>query len=143
MWCLPCRLVCVLTVGLSLGAGAVSSSATEAPKGAGAGTAVTIDSKSAGLPEDSALVLTGPGANAPAALLQTFNRPAAGNSLNKPATLSVAAAVHRPAADSAKEVAPLTDVQAVAVPEPTALFLAGFSGCVLLALAQRLRGSRA
>jgi hypothetical protein len=34
------------------------------------------------------------------------------------------------------------DVQTTAVPEPTALFLAGFAGCMLLVLAQRLRGSR-
>ena len=34
------------------------------------------------------------------------------------------------------------DVQPTAVPEPTALFLAGFAGCMLLVLAQRLRGSR-
>jgi organic hydroperoxide reductase OsmC/OhrA len=34
------------------------------------------------------------------------------------------------------------DVQPTTVPEPTALFLAGFAGCMLLVVAQRLRGSR-
>ena len=43
--------------------------------------------------------------------------------------------------DSAVNVA-LGDVRAVDVPEPTALFLAGFAGCMLLAVAQRLRGSK-
>jgi organic hydroperoxide reductase OsmC/OhrA len=34
------------------------------------------------------------------------------------------------------------DVEPTTVPEPTALFLAGFSGCMLLVLAQRLGSLR-
>jgi hypothetical protein len=90
---------------------------------------------------DEAVVLNAPSADAPAALLKTFASSENNTSLIG-ATASIDPAGTRHSAAPNQRANPVLDtVQAVAIPEPTALFLAGFAGCTLLGLAQRLRAS--
>ncbi len=81
--------------------------------------------------------------NTPGALLKTFNSPVAEPSLNKRTSLTYQVGTAASVAGEPSKINPLIEAEALPVPEPTALFLAGFSGCVLLALAQRLRGPKA
>ncbi len=78
-----------------------------------------------------------------AAEMPSFAADAARGGPSAVAAASVDPTRGAPAADLAKLNPALVDVQSVPVPEPTALFFAGFAGCVLLAVAQRLRGSKA
>ena len=121
MRCFRLRFACIAICVALLPAGAVSLFAAETQK---SGSALILATHADAAPLRS---------DATAPLLKTFNEPAVDTSLNKPAIIN--------AKRSAFETGALDDVQAVSVPEPTALFLAGFAGCMLLAVVQRLRGS--
>jgi hypothetical protein len=112
MVCVRLRFASILIGAALLGAGGISLSAAETQ----AGRASNDSSVSAGLVSKA-----GP-------LRQDDVIALAGLRANAPA-------------ENGKGTSKLDTVEAVAIPEPTALFLAGFAGCMLLAVAQRLRGS--
>jgi organic hydroperoxide reductase OsmC/OhrA len=63
-------------------------------------------------------------------------------SAEEPARTTTVVASKATAAGIALPKGMVKDSSPTAVPEPTALFIAGFAGCMLLVLAQRLRGPR-
>jgi hypothetical protein len=138
MRCLRFQPFLIACSALVVAAGMSSLCAAEAQKSSGpvvvslaAGAPVATGDLpfSSSLRQDTA-------AAAPAGFLKTET------SLGKRTNLDDPGEAHRSATENGKVNTALDNVQAVAIPEPTALFIAGMAGCLLLGVAQRLRGPR-